>query len=117
MDPPGLRLLLDQNRSARLLPSLQSRFPGSAHVRELGFERAEDLRIWEFAREEGFAIVSKDTDFYQRSVLFGHPPKVIWVSLGNCTTADVREVLESATGVIEEFVADEERSFLVLPSS
>ena len=86
-------------------------------MRELGLDRADDSRIWEFAREEGFTIVSKDTDFYQRSVLFGHPPKVIWVSLGNCTTDEVWGALESAVGMIEEFVADEDRSFLALPSS
>ncbi|MEE8469420.1 MAG: DUF5615 family PIN-like protein [Planctomycetota bacterium] len=109
-----MRPLLDQNLSTRLLSSLESRFPGSAHVRELGLERADDQRIWEYAGAESFVIVSKDTDFYQRSILFGHPPKVIWLALGNCTTAAVRDMLESAADTIEEFDSDGERSFLVL---
>lgn len=58
--------------------------------------------------------MSKDTDFYQRSVLFGHPPKVVWIGLGNCTTAAVRDLLLSSIETIEEFDSDTERSFLVL---
>jgi predicted nuclease of predicted toxin-antitoxin system len=33
--------------------------------------------------------VSKDTDFHQRSFLFGGPPKVVWIRLGNCSTEDI----------------------------
>ena len=109
-----MKLLLDQNLSARLLPALEARYPGSAHVRELGMDRADDLRIWEHAIDGGFVIVSKDTDFYQRSILFGHPPKVIWLAVGNCTTSAVRAALDSGAAAIEEFEVDDERSFLLL---
>lgn len=110
-----MKLLPDQNLSARLLPTLEGRYPGSTHVRELGLGRADDQHIWDLAIEREFVIVSKDTDFYQRSVFFGHPPKVIWLAVGNCTTDAISALLDSAGSAIEEFVADEERSFLVLP--
>ena len=38
-------------------------------------------------RVNGFAIVSKDADYNSLSVVRGSPPKVIWLLLGNCTTA------------------------------
>jgi predicted nuclease of predicted toxin-antitoxin system len=44
-------------------------------------ERADE--VWSYAREHGFAILSKDSDFHQRSLLYGHPPKVVWVRKGN----------------------------------
>jgi predicted nuclease of predicted toxin-antitoxin system len=38
---------------------------------------ADDDQIWDYALQNGFVIVSKDNDFYQRGVLPGHPPKFI----------------------------------------
>ena len=66
-----MRLLFDQNLSHRLVSLLADQFPGSRHVRELGLERVEDAVVWSAARAEGFAIVSKDADFHQRSFLYG----------------------------------------------
>lgn len=65
-----MSLLFDQNLSPRLVSILSDIFPGSVHVREIGLERAEDSAVWAHAAQHGFAIVSKDPDFHQRS-----PPK------------------------------------------
>lgn len=65
---------------------LAQEFPSSLHVRDLGMERAGDVAIWEFARDNDYTIVSKDSDFHQRSFLYGRPPKVVWVRLGNVST-------------------------------
>ncbi len=59
-------------------------------------------------------IVSKDADFHQRSFVFGFPPKVVWVQLGNCTTADVEQVIRKNFAVIKDFYEDAEAAFLVL---
>ncbi len=75
---------------------------------------APDTSVWDFAASEGFAIVSKDSDFHQRSFLLGHPPKIVWLRLGNCTTVDVVKLLRSRAGAIEAFGSDEDSSFLVL---
>lgn len=45
-----------------------------------------DLQIWQYALEHGLTIVSKDNDFRQLSFLYGPPPKVIWLSVGNAGT-------------------------------
>lgn len=46
---------------------------------------ASDEDVWDYARDNGFIIISKDSDFQQRSLLYGHPPKVVWLRMGNCT--------------------------------
>ena len=60
------------------------------------------------------AIVSKDSDFQQRALLKGHPPKVVWVRLGNCTTAAVADLLRAKQTDLLAFEADATASFLVL---
>jgi predicted nuclease of predicted toxin-antitoxin system len=62
----------------------------------------------------GFAIVSKDSDFSQRSFLHGSPPKVIWLKIGNCTTARADFVLRNAAPRIQTFLSSVDESCLVL---
>jgi predicted nuclease of predicted toxin-antitoxin system len=81
-----VKLLFDENLSYRLVGSLGDLYPGSAHVRDLGLVGATDANIWAFAAESGYIIVSKDTDFYQRSVAYGGPPLTIWLRVGNAST-------------------------------
>jgi predicted nuclease of predicted toxin-antitoxin system len=57
-------LLFDQNLSPRLPRALLSAFPGSRHVRDLGFASADDGDVWNVAYGAGLAIVSKDADFH-----------------------------------------------------
>lgn len=111
-----MKLLLDQNVSHRLVQTLADLFPDSEHVRNVGLKDADDEAIWQHAKHDGFIIVSKDTDFHQRSVLLGHPPKVVWVALGNCATQDVERALRMHANDIERFVEASEESFLVLTS-
>jgi predicted nuclease of predicted toxin-antitoxin system len=69
-----MKLLYDQNLSPRLPRLLADIFPDSVHVRELGMQQAKDTLIWEYAKANGFTIISKDADFQARSLLLGHPP-------------------------------------------
>ncbi|MBI3076722.1 MAG: DUF5615 family PIN-like protein [Deltaproteobacteria bacterium] len=73
-----MKLLFDENLSPRLVQALEPEYPGSAHVRTVGLRGATDEAIWELARQEAYAIGSKDNDFRQLSFLHGAPPKVIW---------------------------------------
>jgi predicted nuclease of predicted toxin-antitoxin system len=109
-----MRLLFDQNLSHRLVTLLASDYPGSVHVRDVGLYAADDQVIWQFAAQQGLAIVSKDSDFQQRALLRGHPPKVVWVRLGNCTTAAVAALLRARQADLLAFEADVMASFLVL---
>ena len=78
-----MTLLFDQNLSHKLVAILGHEFPGCAHVREAGLRAAQDAQIWDHARTQGFVIVSKDTDFRERSYVQGFPPKIIWLDVGN----------------------------------
>jgi predicted nuclease of predicted toxin-antitoxin system len=72
-----------------LVNRLADLFPGSSHVQSEGLDSGDDNQVWEHARLNDFAIVTKDEDFNNLSVVRGSPPKVLWVQLGNCTTAQV----------------------------
>ncbi len=110
-----MKLLLDENLSPRLIDVLEPEYPGSAHVHAVGLRGATDEVIWNYAREQSFAIVSKDNDFRQLSFVRGTPPKVIWLSVGNAATDAILRFLKSQHAIILTFDADEEASLLVLP--
>ena len=109
-----MKLLFDQNLSHRLVSMLADSFPASAHLRDFDLQRADDATIWEFAKDSGYIIVSKDDDFHQRSFLYGHPPKVVWLRLGNCSTEQVAETLRAGAHHLSAFEANPQAAFLVL---
>jgi predicted nuclease of predicted toxin-antitoxin system len=109
-----VKLLFDENLSPKLVVRLADLFPNSVHVREVGLEAANDPAVWDYARENHLVIVSKDADMHQRSFLFGAPPKVVWVRLGNCSTTDVENLLRQHVNAINVFYSDEFASFLSL---
>jgi predicted nuclease of predicted toxin-antitoxin system len=98
------RLLFDEQLAELLVELLADIFPQSLHVRHLGAAARDDHTVWELAKEHGCVLVTKDEDFHRLSVLLGAPPKVIWVRLGNCSTADIAALLREHAGVIGEFV-------------
>jgi predicted nuclease of predicted toxin-antitoxin system len=109
-----VRLLLDQNLSPRLVRALADVFPECTHVRDLGLSREDDRVVWDHAKANGYVIVSKDSDFHQLSFLQGPPPKVVWLRLGNCPTAEIERLLRSRAIEIAAFVNDPTEAFLVL---
>jgi predicted nuclease of predicted toxin-antitoxin system len=111
-----VKLLLDENLSPRLVASLESLFPGSRHVHSCNLGSANDVEIWEYAKAHGFVIASKDSDFAERSILLRGSPKVIWIRVGNCSTAGIEELLRSANKSIRDFVETDEETCLVLSS-
>lgn len=96
-----MKLLLDENLSFRLVAQLAPAFPDSAHVDSVGLHAQPDSAIWDFARDNGFAIVSKDDDFRHLSFLHGAPPKVIWLSAGNASTDTILRILNDKQAAIE----------------
>ncbi len=108
------RLLLDENLSERLLKSLAAHYPGSAHVRSLGAGGAGDGAVWQLARSGGYALVTRDEDFIGLSITRGVPPHVIWLNLGNVSSAVVSAVLSARREDIDRFLAQEEHTFLAI---
>ncbi len=109
-----MKLLLDENLSPKLVRVISIAFPCSAHVDPLGLRGATDAALWNLARDGGYAIVSKDNDFRQRAFLYGTPPKVVWLSVGNAGTDVVAGLLLRNQERLSRFLADEEEGLLVL---
>ncbi len=77
-------------------------------------DRSSDTEVWDYTAENGYTIVSKDSDFYQRSLLSGAPPRVIWIRRGNCSVADTADLLRQRFIAVENFHFREEKTFLAL---
>jgi predicted nuclease of predicted toxin-antitoxin system len=88
-----VKFLIDANLPPRLCAWLQSRRHEAEHLFHLGLLDATDTEIWRRAEVENLVIVSKDVDFYDRALVFGPPPQVVHVSVGNCSNARLLEIL------------------------
>lgn len=110
-----MKLLFDQNLSPRLPKSLADLYAESVHVREIGLHDAVDGEIWQYAKQNDFVIVSKDSDFQQRSLLYGSPPKFIWLRVGNCPVKRIEDLLRNHSIAIHTFGMDTAKSHLMLP--
>ena len=114
----SVTLLFDRNLSRRLPRLLADLFPESLHVNDLGMATSSDggiFGIWQTAAEENLTIVTKDTDFVRLSEERGHPPKVIRVTLGNCSREAVEDLLRVLYPEVTAFTQDAERGLLNLP--
>ncbi|NNN07494.1 MAG: DUF5615 family PIN-like protein [Elusimicrobia bacterium] len=112
-----MKLLFDENLSPRLTSLLADVYPDSLHVREVGLRSAADTDIWNYAARHHLTIISKDDDFHQRSFLSGPPPKVVWIRLGNCSTAQIAALLRLRRRDLEDFAANPLAAFLALARS
>ncbi len=99
-----MKLLFDQNISFRVSKKLQNYFSGCMHVSDCRLNDAEDSTIWEYAKNNDFAIVTFDSDFYDISIINGHPPKIIWVRTGNLKTNEFVQLLTKYQKAIADFL-------------
>jgi predicted nuclease of predicted toxin-antitoxin system len=109
-----VKLLFDENLSPKLTNRLSDIFPNSLHVRDVGLKASDDPLVWDYAKDNDFMIVSKDTDMHDLSLVFGNPPKIIWLRLGNCSTSQVENLLRKEFDVIKFFSKDDDISLLSL---
>jgi predicted nuclease of predicted toxin-antitoxin system len=110
-----MSLLFDQNLSPRLPSLIAAEYPHALHLRSVGMAAATDQGVWEYAARNNLIIVSKDTDFQHRALLYGPPPKVIWLRIGNQPTAAVTALLKSRQPEVLSFEVDPLAALLVLP--
>jgi predicted nuclease of predicted toxin-antitoxin system len=109
-----VKLLLDENLSDRIIHRIVDLYPNSEHVKTLGLINTDDVVIWEYAKANDFVIVSKDSDFHQRSLLYGHPPKFIYLRVGNCPTSKITQILRDHLDTVVQFESSETEGLLVL---
>ncbi len=62
-------------------------------LRELELRDAKDVEIFEAARVTNAVIMTKDSDFVDLACRLGTPPQILWLTCGNVTNRNLRQVL------------------------
>jgi predicted nuclease of predicted toxin-antitoxin system len=96
---------------------LASDFQDTQQVRRVGLEDASDDDIFEYARTNGFSIVTFDSDFIDLNTMRGIPPKIIWLRTGNLTTKSIVTLLEQHVETIADFLESDVDEILEISSS
>jgi predicted nuclease of predicted toxin-antitoxin system len=109
-----MKLLFDHNLSPRLVNRLADIFPDSNHVDNLGLAQADDRAVWVYAKNNGFAIATKDSDYNELLILRGFPPKIIWIRRGNCSTSEIEAMLKTHINEIQTLFDDSSLGILTL---
>ncbi len=104
-----IRLLFDENLSPGLKYDLRDIYPQSLHALDIGLDEVDDPAIWEYAKDVGYVIVTKDSDFLALSDRLGHPPKVVRLRCGNCPTSEVAELLREEYDNLQAFYRNEQK--------
>jgi predicted nuclease of predicted toxin-antitoxin system len=87
-------------------------FPHSSQVRLVGLAEADDRAIWDYAKGNGFIVVSQDSDFAEMAALLGPPPKVVWLRGGNQPTSSIERMLRQGADAIAAFAKDTDAACL-----
>ena len=104
-----IRLIFDENLSPGLKYALRDIYPQSLHVFDIGLDEVDDPAIWEYAKDVGYIIVTKDSDFLEISDRLGHPPKVVRLRCGNCPTSEVEALLRKEYDKLRALYRNEQK--------
>jgi predicted nuclease of predicted toxin-antitoxin system len=108
-----MKILIDQNISFRLLQRIDHVFPEATHVKNLNLINADDFSIFIYARRHGFqAVLTQDEDFSNLLLEHANPPKVIWLRVGNSSTAHLASAVLRHAEVIQNFLDNPEQDCL-----
>ncbi len=109
-----MSLLLDENLSPRLTFRLASLFTGLIHVRDVGLKQAADEEIWNWARENGYTVITADADFVALFNRRGPPPKLIHLERCDFPFNVIEELLRQNAIRISEFENDPNAGLLII---
>ena len=109
-----MKLLVDENLPPQLARDLADLFPESIHVSQIDLGSTPDAIIWDYAKAHGFALLTKDKDFANFSLVRGAPPKVILLIIGNCSAAELARLVRNNAVRFSDFENDDRRSLLIL---
>jgi predicted nuclease of predicted toxin-antitoxin system len=109
-----VKLLLDADISFRVVGTIVAAFPGSAHLRDVGLMQADDMAIWRYAKDQGYAIVTLDSDVYDISLVRGWPPKIIWLKPPDTASATITLAVLGHVSEIASFLAAPAAACLIL---
>lgn len=108
-----MNLLLDANISWRLKKLIENHFAKIIHADDLPFKQpVTDLQIWNYAKENDCIIVTNDEDYFNLSVLYSFPPKIILLKTGNQKTLQVSSLLIKHYSDFEALIKSDEYGVL-----
>lgn len=64
-------------------------------LRDLGLRDAQDGEIFAAARAENAVIMTKDSDFIDLVCRLGSPPQILWITCGNVTNRNLKQLLSA----------------------
>ncbi len=82
------------------------------HVADEHLLQTYNNTIWQFARPEGFAIITKDNDFLYLSIAYDCPPKVVKLNCGNKNTTYIFGLIVNNIESIQDFILSPELCYL-----
>jgi len=97
-----MRLLLDAHLPPALAKVLTKKGYDATTVTALSMKSCEDSTIWNYAKENGFTLVSKDEDFIRLLGDKGSSPALIWIRTGNCKN---RELIEAVVKTMPDAIS------------
>lgn len=62
-------------------------------LRDLGLRDAQDTKIFDAARANFAVIMTYDSDFVDLVCRLGTPPQILWLTCGNVTNRNLRQIL------------------------
>ncbi len=99
-----MKLFFYANLSRRIVPLLENLSPASSHINVVGLRgETPDAAIWEFAKQNRFAIVTADADFLRLSELNGAPPQVIRLDRMDYSTEVAARLIRRYAIAISDF--------------
>ena len=87
-------------------------------VKELKIiQPANDISIWNYAKKNGFTIISKDDDFEKIVLLRKAPPKLIYLKTYNLDTKKLVDLILDKKERIIEFINSDENDIFEIYSN
>jgi predicted nuclease of predicted toxin-antitoxin system len=113
-----VKLLLDENLSWRMIKQLTPFFAEVVPVSESKIiQPADDISIWNYAKKNGFTIISKDDDFEKIVLLRKAPPKLVYLKTYNLDTKKLVDLILENKDKIIEFVNSNENDIFEIYSN
>lgn len=105
-----MKILFDQNISYRIISKITVAFPNAKQIKQLGIENYSDIEIWDYAKKNEYTIITFDSDFFDFANIKGHPPKIIWLRIGNTKTDFLAGILNEKKSIISDFIQSDNYS-------
>nr|WP_269783485.1 DUF5615 family PIN-like protein [Marinibactrum halimedae] len=108
--------MIDENLSYKLAARLNNDFQDTVAVARLPSlgEGAPDTAVWEYAKEHGLTLLTKDKDFVDYWKRFGPPPKVIRLEIGNSRLQASEALVRNNKNLIFQFINTPQQGLLFL---